>query len=212
MPIDAPTTARRAGRPLDPAKREAILAAAECVFVEDGYGVSMDRIAEMAGVSKQTVYKHFDSKDQLFDAVIRQRVETITQPIMTGDPTAAPAQVLLAQGIRFLELLGLRGYSCLVRTILAAGTQGPDIGPHFYANGPGTSLRRLADYLRRQDVAGTLRVPDPLLAAEHFYGLVTGHLQLRALLGEDAPLDEAQRRQRAEAAVSVFMAAYGPNH
>ena len=195
---------------MDPAKREAILLAAESVFTQEGYSASMDRIALAAGVSKQTIYKHFDNKETLFDAMVRRRSDVLVEPITSMEGCARPDAVLEAQGVRFLELLGTHRYSGLVRAIMAASAQGPDIGPHFYEKGPYTTLRRLADYLYRQSVEGHLRIDDPLLAAEQFMGLVNGQLQLRALLGHDLDMDDAQKHARATAAVHVFMAAYGP--
>ncbi|MEU7812433.1 TetR/AcrR family transcriptional regulator [Pseudonocardia sp. NPDC049154] len=59
----------RRGRTPSPAKQAAILAAATDCFLADGYaGASMDRVAERAGVSKQTVYGHFGGKESLFTA------------------------------------------------------------------------------------------------------------------------------------------------
>ncbi|WP_281262499.1 TetR/AcrR family transcriptional regulator, partial [Streptomyces milbemycinicus] len=52
-------------------KREAIMEAATAVFLEKGYsGTSMDDIARLAAVSKQTVYKHFADKEKLFAEII----------------------------------------------------------------------------------------------------------------------------------------------
>ena len=57
------------GRPKDPEKRNAILEAAMQLFPSRGYdGVSMDALAQAAGVSKLTVYSHFEDKEALFDA------------------------------------------------------------------------------------------------------------------------------------------------
>jgi TetR/AcrR family transcriptional regulator, regulator of autoinduction and epiphytic fitness len=54
-------------------KRESILAAAIDVFVAEGYEqASMDRIAEQAGASKRTLYNHFASKEELFQAVLQK--------------------------------------------------------------------------------------------------------------------------------------------
>src|SRR4051794_37109139 len=56
-------------------KRAAILAAATGVFLEKGYlGTSMDEIAAVAAVSKQTVYKHFADKERLFSEIVTNTV------------------------------------------------------------------------------------------------------------------------------------------
>lgn len=52
-------------------KRQAIMEAATGVFMEKGYsGTSMDDIAKLAAVSKQTVYKHFSDKEKLFSEIV----------------------------------------------------------------------------------------------------------------------------------------------
>lgn len=52
-----------------------ILDAASDVFMECGFSdASMDAIAERAGVSKRTVYNHFDSKDALFEAITERMI------------------------------------------------------------------------------------------------------------------------------------------
>jgi TetR/AcrR family transcriptional regulator, mexJK operon transcriptional repressor len=54
-------------RPSSVRKHQAILEAAEQVFLRDGYlGANMDELAALSQVSKQTVYKHFGSKEALF--------------------------------------------------------------------------------------------------------------------------------------------------
>ncbi len=59
------------GRRPDPSKEQAILDAAQALFLEKGYGASVDEIAERAGVVKQTVYSRFRSKEDLFAACVR---------------------------------------------------------------------------------------------------------------------------------------------
>ncbi len=54
------------------AKRDAILDAAETVFTQDGDAASMDRVAEVGGVSKQTIYKHY--RHPIPDQAVRRRV------------------------------------------------------------------------------------------------------------------------------------------
>src|ERR1700750_2216932 len=66
-----------AARPLraDAARnREKVLQAARQAFAESGYGVPLDEIASRAGVGPGTVYRHFPSKESLFDAVVTARI------------------------------------------------------------------------------------------------------------------------------------------
>src|SRR3954447_23139164 len=63
-------------------KRGAILEAATTLFLRNGYrGTSMDEIAALAAVSKQTVYKHFADKESLFSAIVVATVSEISDPV-----------------------------------------------------------------------------------------------------------------------------------
>ncbi|OXM52497.1 TetR/AcrR family transcriptional regulator [Amycolatopsis alba] len=59
--------------------RAKVLAAAEEAFAVDGVAVPLDEIARIAGVGAGTVYRHFPSKDALFQAVVLDRVEQFAQ-------------------------------------------------------------------------------------------------------------------------------------
>ena len=65
-------------------KRRAILDAATAAFLRNGYlGTSMDEIAALAGVSKQTVYKHFADKERLFSEIVTATVNEASDPSTT---------------------------------------------------------------------------------------------------------------------------------
>ena len=71
-----------AGRPLraDAARnREKVLQAARQAFAESGYGVPLDEIAAHAGVGPGTVYRHFPSKEALFEAVVTARITDLVR-------------------------------------------------------------------------------------------------------------------------------------
>ena len=74
-------------------KRCDIVLAAERVFIENGYqAANMDRIAELANVSKRTVYNHFASKEILFQHITNLLIESVenssTRPYSPDQPLA----------------------------------------------------------------------------------------------------------------------------
>jgi len=61
-------------------KRESILEAAASLFLKEGFfKVTMDMVAEKAGVAKGTLYLYFKNKDELFASVIQSRVQRIVE-------------------------------------------------------------------------------------------------------------------------------------
>jgi AcrR family transcriptional regulator len=77
---------------LSPQKSEAILAGAMQEFLAHGYAsTSMDKVAAAAGVSKATVYNHFQDKEGLFNALNQQLVEKKFRAVL-GPPDAPALQ------------------------------------------------------------------------------------------------------------------------
>ncbi|RAM35081.1 TetR/AcrR family transcriptional regulator [Arthrobacter globiformis] len=65
-------------------RRAQLLAAAQEVFVANGYhGAAMDEIAETAHVSKPVLYQHFPSKRELYLALLDSHLEALTE-LMLG--------------------------------------------------------------------------------------------------------------------------------
>lgn len=74
-------TVNQSGRPKDLEKRARILQAAKAIFLKSGYhGTSMNQIAQEAGVTKLTVYNHFQDKANLFICAITQTCEETLNP------------------------------------------------------------------------------------------------------------------------------------
>jgi AcrR family transcriptional regulator len=82
-------------RPLraDAARNRArVLQVAYDVFAEQGLAVPIDEIARRAGVGAGTVYRHFPTKEALFEAVIGERVRQVVargRELLAADPSTA---------------------------------------------------------------------------------------------------------------------------
>jgi AcrR family transcriptional regulator len=74
-------------------KREAILDAALELFVERGFfGTAVPEIADRAGVGAGTIYRYFDSKEALVNAIYRQQKTQWGHLVLTDFPVAAPTR------------------------------------------------------------------------------------------------------------------------
>jgi AcrR family transcriptional regulator len=196
-------------------RRQAILEAATDVFLECGYaGASVDRIVQLAGGSKGTVYRHFGSKADLFAEIITALVARMTAPIRPRQPdetdiSAELAGTLAHFGEAYLEVLVQPRSLALYRMVMAEGGNFPDLARVFYERGPGQVAMQLADYLRVLPAWVRLSGPDPDVVAPEFLSLVRSDLHLKALLGVEIPT-APQRALAVERAVELFLARYQP--
>ncbi|WP_303850042.1 TetR/AcrR family transcriptional regulator [Seleniivibrio woodruffii] len=110
-------------------KRESIIKAGRELFLNHGYSrTSMDEVAKTACVTKQTVYRYFVSKSDLFAEVISQMSKE--NDIYTfGDMT--PEKELKKFGIQFISMHMARHRLELFRMMIAESRDGSEIGGMF---------------------------------------------------------------------------------
>jgi TetR/AcrR family transcriptional regulator, mexJK operon transcriptional repressor len=195
-------------------KRTAIIDAATDLFLAREYaGTSMEDIASAAAVSKQTVYKHFSDKETLFREVALGSVGYVGGAFQAEVAAAAEAPDVPAA----LHELARSYLNAVMNPVLLRRRQlvlreagrFPDLARKYHQSGPRRTIEVLATALDRLAERGELTIDDPRVAAMQFAYLLVGE-----------PLDTAmfrgaRRRTRqelnalADAAVEVFLAAYG---
>jgi len=122
---------------LESAKRRQILDGARRVFLADGFdGASMNDVARVAAVSKGTLYVYFDSKEALFEALIREdRKQQAERLVFPGD-TNDPREQLASFGRQLITLMTQPELIAQVRIVIAATAKFPNLGRAFYESGP----------------------------------------------------------------------------
>src|SRR5438477_12819933 len=113
MPAASPTKSPRVDRRTRSARAEqrdgraALLEAALGVFAERGYrDASVDEIAERAGYSKGAIYFHFSGKDDLFFALLEERIDRPMREAIKLLESAPPEDDMALEADRyFLELV-----------------------------------------------------------------------------------------------------------
>ncbi|WP_347904388.1 TetR/AcrR family transcriptional regulator [Pseudomonas purpurea] len=200
------------GRPKDLAKREAILDAAKRLFLSKGYAsTSMDAVAAEAGVSKLTVYSHFNDKETLFSAAVMAKCEEQLPNLFFELPEGIPVQsVLLNIGRGFHQLINSDESVNLHRLIMALGSQDPKLSQIFFEAGPQRMLHGMERLLIKIDQIGALTIDKPLNAAEHFFCLLKGAGNFRLLYGCGEPPTGDAAEAHVQEVVGLFMRAYRP--
>jgi AcrR family transcriptional regulator len=195
------------------AKWRQIMEGARTVFLSDGFdGASMNDIARAAGVSKGTLYVYFDSKERLFEALIREeRKQQAERLVFPGDPGDA-RQSLREFGIRLIEMMTRPDSIAHLRVIIAATAKFPSLGRAFYEAGPCHGARKLAAQLIKLRDAGQLVFENPERTARHFVDLAKSGVFNPILFGAAETPSTEEIAASVDAAVEVFMRAYGEKY
>lgn len=184
--------------------RQRIIEAAREAFTTEGYRSSIERIAQLAGVAKQTVYNHFPTKEVLFDEMTRDNMNIFSVPL-SGSPDN-PRQTLTEFATTYTECVMSGQCVAWLRMIAAESPRFPEMAARSYTLGPGAMIDQLADFLRRAMALKKLREDDPRLAAEMFYGMLSGAERTRMLFG--IARETYDEKERVAAIVDCFMRAY----
>ena len=144
---------------------------ARAVFLNAGFdGASMNDIARAAGVSKGTLYAYFDSKEQLFEALIREERESAGRAAVRFSARGRRPRRAVA---RIRTSFGRNDHArpdtvAQVRVVIAATAKFPQLGRAFYEAGPRYGVQKLAAQLDAFAKAGALEIADAELAARQF--------------------------------------------
>lgn len=212
---DSGRVARRGGRPtraeaaqLDEDVREAALT----LFLERGYeGTSMDDIALAANTTKASLYKRFESKDEVFRSVLAWAMQRPDWPLAETDP---PDLDDLEGSLRFIARASLRralhpSMVQLGRVAVAQAGRLPDLGLQAYAASTIRRHRMLVDLLRRHAATGAIVADEPEMLAEHFMAMVSG--MPARLAGFGIVRSEAANERALDAAVQLLLRSMRPD-
>lgn len=164
-------------------KREQILQGAMRIFLHHGYATtSMDRVAAEAGVSKQTIYSHFQDKEGLFRALIERvtirRLQAEYQSeseLFQGEPVA----VLTKLANSILRRIEDPEYIALIRLVIAESGRFPELAQLYSNTVVQYGFRNLSAYFQSHP---ELNIPDPEATTRIFMGTIIGFILSQEVL------------------------------
>jgi len=195
--------AKRSGPP----SSERIIEAARKLFVSLGYdGVSIDEIAREAGVSKPTIYSHFEGKEALFIAVMNEAALEIAAPLAETEATDTDIESALTAHARIYTRALLNPEALAMnRLFIAEAARVPDIARRYYELGPATVHASISEFLKARVRSGEIECQDCALAARIYASMIISPARLRLQLTPGQLVNWDEIDELSDVAVRLFL-------
>lgn len=189
-------------------RHEAILDAAETLFIEQGYDrTSLAEIVRRSGGSLATLYELFGNKQGLLHAIATRWRDEAMLTRMERSPVGAQSNVdtLMSYVTSELEFRRSPRAVALMRMLVSECLRDRDFALQTYRDLHMPTIRELSDLFADWTAAGEATIDDPEAAAHLFASIISGDTILNTLAGiEDGTLDEAQILWRIQPFLSHF--------
>jgi AcrR family transcriptional regulator len=190
-------------------KREEILDVAASFFLSHGYaGSSVSAMARHSGISKESYYRYFTSKQELFMAVIDQELleyqRNLAQLTEHWDDEDL-RESLLKFAFTLLSVLLADRTRALRRLVFNEIGRAPDIGRHYYNIGPSLAYRTLERFFSLHQAETRF---EPRMLSRAFMALLLHELMLERNCGLRGDLSAAEIAALTAPIVDNFLEAY----
>ncbi|MET0987220.1 MAG: TetR family transcriptional regulator, partial [Steroidobacteraceae bacterium] len=154
--------------------RETIVTAARTVFLRDGIGATVEKVAATAGVARQTVYNQFGTKERLFSEMVKILFVRAVESTVALDDDMELEAMLFQCGRYLLKVINHPASVALLRMSIGHSREHPDLSAVALALNKSNPLPNIvttiAQRFQREMEAGRMQKEDPALAAEAFIG------------------------------------------
>jgi len=186
-----------------------IIGAAKKEFIEYGFmEANMERISASAKVSKRTLYRHFESKSVLFEAVLIVINDSVNRNVSYPfDDNKSTEQQLNEISYKELEVIYCDYGISLARTILMEFLRQPAMAnklvKHTY------NSRAITQWFEDAIDAGRLKNGDTKLMTEVYVSLFQGLLFWPQAMSTDIELSADEIQSKVNTVTAVFIQSYG---
>ena len=198
------------GRPKDLEKRAKILQAAKSIFLKIGYhATNMNQIAKDAGVTKLTVYNHFQDKANLFICAIEESCEEsicAKEIVLTAESNFEQALYVMCH--RALRIIYLPEALKLDRVLFELAAEQSPLTQQFFDASHTRMSNVWCDFFRQAIRLNFIKADDPLKQTEMIVSLMLGLRHYRVLLGLDTVPTAIEIDQMIQQAVELFLLKY----
>ncbi len=180
------------------------------LFLKRGYeGVTIDKVVQLAGGSKSTVYSEFGGKCGLFVSSIESQCRELNEPLTKIDYTGLNLEESLKKlSFHILKLITAKRSVELHRLAIGEAVNCSEVGAAWYAHGPARTASFIRSVLERhRDELPKTTIPIERMAVI-LHDSLTGDILYRLLAGVGKRENDAKLDRLACAAVDVILGCF----
>jgi len=196
------------GRSKPKAKEQEVLDVATDYFLEHGYqGASINAMARSSGISKESIYRYFSSKKQLFEAVIGRELAEYQASLrrLSAEKTLDLRSALITFAETVMTVVTTDRTLAMRRLIFDEARRSPDVGQHYFKIGPEQALAAFEEILKSHRAESDV---EPAVLSRYFLAMTSWRTMLERECGVAPVPTRVEIRTRVETIVNDFMKAF----
>ncbi len=191
-------------------RRERIIQVARSVFYEVGYaGASMSMISSRLGGSKATLYAYFNSKEDLFEAIIREQCQQMADLFLAYTGADDLRTTLTVMGRELLTAVMSDEAIRTFQLVVEESYRNPQLAEMFHSVIQSQGRSNLTGLLQAAHDKGQIHAPNILEATMVLKSLIFGDCHFKRIMNLSVEPTEVQRHRQVDLAVDIFMTYYG---
>jgi AcrR family transcriptional regulator len=170
-------------------RRRVIIEAALTLFARNGFrGTTTKEIAQAAGCSEATLFKHFATKDELYSAILetKTRIEETLAQVRQAAACKDDAGVFRAVGLQ--GVAQMEQDASVMRLLLFSALEGHALAQSFFESKVPRLHEFLSGYIEERIADGVFRPVNSLVAARGFVGMIAHYILLHEIYGVKRPV------------------------
>ena len=163
-------------------RRRVIVEAAVALFSQKGFrGTTTKEIAETAGCSEATIFKHFATKNRLYSAILETKSRIDETLAMAAQAAASKDDIGVFRAVGLESLIRTEQDPSLMRLLLFSALEGHNLSHLFFESKVRGLHEFLSGYIKDRIADGAFQPVDPLLAARGFVGMIAHYLLIHEI-------------------------------
>ena len=204
-PSEPPKPKERSAKMTAAERRAQIINVSKQLFSQKGFnGTTTKEIAQASGISEAMIFCHFASKEDLYTAIIDQRIQEVGDALSDEALQAQDDERVFGELARFI-LDKTAENPTMLRLMYFSALEGHQLSDIFYANHEIKKVMKLVDYIHLRISEGAFRDLDPFLVARAFTGMFYTYVTAQHLFDAGRYYPRATHDEVIKSFLSIFL-------